>query len=150
MKFAPILKVDCRETATSNTPNCVHNRPNLPRLDNWLYNDLWLERKHEGKLHLRSQAVSNFYVHYVTQVKSATNWSENNNLIFVNRSQIVLSHYKRQRMMTFFKFSKNRTGETAHLLPPFPVTEKRSLCASFGACGEPIHDRSISFKINTA
>ena len=52
--------------------------------------------------------------------------------------------------MTNSGLAKNRTGETAHLLPPFPVTEKRSLSASFGACGEPILDRSVLIQINTA
>ena len=90
---------------------CVdkHTRPRyvLPRLDKWVYNDIWRGNQHEGKLLMRTDAVRNFYAHFVTQLEPSRSGSqrwasirEDPSSFYVNRSIAVLMHYKLNPKMT--------------------------------------------------
>ena len=86
---------------------CIEKNPRppfvLPRLDKWVYNDIWRGNLHEGKLLMRTDAVRNFYVHFVTQLEPGQTWvsiREDPSIIYVNRSIAVLMHYKLNPKMT--------------------------------------------------
>ena len=81
---------------------CVeqHRKPSfvLPRLDRWVHNDIWRGNEYEGQLLMRTEAVRNFYIHFVTQLEPPyKRWAslrEDPASFYVNRSIAVLMHYK--------------------------------------------------------
>ena len=87
---------------------CVeqHRKPSfvLPRLDRWVHNDIWRGNEYEGKLLMRTEAVRNFYIHFVTQLEPPfQRWAslrEDPASFYVNRSIAVLMHYKMNQKRT--------------------------------------------------